>query len=222
MSQSFAQYFQNAYFDSGKIGYIRAHYDITSVCSGRIDASGRNIISRLRNHLVHLMNEQVVPPKAIIIILDDEMLKELNHFKPGISEALGRLFEWLLNQFHRLMTAHKEKLPTKSRKFKFPTFIWFNLPTHNGFKYDEYRIKYNAALEKAVILFQEMKLLKFLNWDAEDNDLISDSKFTSFGLTKYWMSVNDAFEIWDRDQMQIQRKNQLGCEPSTTQKKYKW
>ena len=35
MSKSFAQYFQNAFGDSGKMGYIRAHYDAIGYCQGQ-------------------------------------------------------------------------------------------------------------------------------------------------------------------------------------------
>ena len=113
MANTYAQYFQNAFGDHGKVGYLRAHYDITDYCNKRLDAVG-NILNRLRNSLVHAINKQVVLPRGIIMIIENDIMLELNHFEPGISDSLGRILEWLVNQFHRIITGHKEKLPSKA------------------------------------------------------------------------------------------------------------
>ena len=217
MSKSYAQYFQNAYFDGGKLSYLKAHYDITGICLSRLEAYGTSLLIKMRNHLVKLLNDQVLPPRAIIIILDDDMIREIKHNKPGISEALGRLFEWLINQYHRIITSHKERLPTKSRKFKYPHFLWIPATYHTKFEdSNEFRKKNNIALSNVTSLFREMTCLELKGWDPEDQELIVNNRFTSFGSTKFWLAVNDAFETWDRDQMKQVRL--LSCEQEQKKK----
>ena len=124
MADSYAQHFQNAFGSNGKLGYVKAHYDVSGICNKSISQGNGNIINRVRNAVVKLINDQWLLPKVILLILEGDILEEINHFKPGISGAIGRLLEWLANQLHRVITSHKERLPSKSRKYKYPTILW--------------------------------------------------------------------------------------------------
>ena len=125
MASSFAQHFQDAYHSSNnKVGYIRAHYDVSGFCNGTVIKGGNgNILNRLRNELVRAINEQPLLPRAIVVVLDDDVIDAFNHYIYGFSKSVGRIAERLGNQFHQIVSAHKEKLPSKSRKFKFPTIL---------------------------------------------------------------------------------------------------
>ena len=114
MSESYAQYFQNAFGDNGKINYMRAHYDVTGFCQAS-NGLNNNYISRIRNALAKGMNDQVILPRAVLLIFEEDLITSVNHKKPGISTLMGRLIEWLANQMHRMIVSHKEKLPSKSR-----------------------------------------------------------------------------------------------------------
>ena len=205
MSQSYAQYFQDAYSQDGtRTGYIRAHYDVTGFCNGRLSIKGMtgNILSRLKSCLIEGINDQELLPRAIIMIIDGDLLVEIKHNKPGVSEALGRTMEWIVNQFHRVITGYKEKLPSKARKFKYPTILWCLLPENVSFgKWNEYRRKCNKAMIGSVRLFREMDTLEIQGWDQGDKHLVINNCMTKNGLLSYWQGVNDAFESWDRDQM---------------------
>ena len=176
MVKSFSQYFQNAFSEDGKTGYIRAHYDVSGYCSGNT-AEGGNILNRLRNILVEAINKEITFPKAIMYVFEEDILDEMNHFKPGVSLLSGRCLEWLGNQIHRIVITHKERLPSKARKFKYPTIFWVSLPNHYDWpkSRDESRKKFNSCIRSTVSLFREMQELTFecSDWDDCDRSLLS-------------------------------------------------
>ena len=237
MTGTYAQYFQNAFGDNGKVGYIRAHYDATAFYKG--DGLNPNYIARIRNAIAYGMNDQVVLPKAIILIFENNLINEINHKKPGISTLMGRLIEWLANQIHRMIVSHKERLPSKARKFKYPTVLWVLLPDHydQGEQMQEYRNKFNTCVTDTVSLFREMETLK-LDIDDCDRSLMTKNKWNARGLTVYYYALNSAFEVWDKDQMKLmhikdgasmtssswgEQKNKVRFkESSFLRKKYSW
>ena len=223
VESTFAQYFQNVYGDNMKKSYLKAHYDVTGYCPGTEFLNG-NILSRLRNALTAAINKQQLFPKAILIVLESDLLDSLKHKKPGISDLMGRTIEWLFNQFHRMVITYKEKLPSKSRKFKYPTILWSSLPLHKDWErsgINEYRMKFNTCLKNTVSLFREMEFLP-IKWDDLDEDLLVDRRMSSKGLTTYWSALNDAFESWDKEQMKSS-KIQLGINknPVKNQNRYR-
>ena len=184
MSQSFTQYFQDSFCsEEGKTGYIRSHYDVTGFCNSRIKHMQGNVLNRLRTNLIIAINKQLILPKAIIVVMEKDVLIELDHFKSGISEGSGRIAEWLVNQFHRVVTGYKEKLPSKSRKFKFPTILWLltsttnvnstcsNTDDNDSYLQECYK-KWNDNIRKATALFREMEVLPLKNWDEDDQHYI--------------------------------------------------
>ena len=169
MGNSYTQYFRNAFGDSGQINYMRAHYDVSGCFHGK-DKLNTNLLSRIINALVKITNDQVTFPKAVVVITEQEFIDSLKHYKPGFSTLVGRVIEHLFNQVHRIIIAHKEKLPSKARKFKFPMVLWATMPEHYDWRHmNEYRKKFNDALRATASLFREMSILP-LNWDDYDCD----------------------------------------------------
>ena len=168
MSKSFGPYFQHNYDgDDRRTGYLRLHYDVAGYCNGSLtkDQIGRNVISRVRNNYVEAINAQVLLPKAVVIILEDDFMNAANHFTKGASHVLGPWIDWVANELSRLTAAYKEKLPTKSRKYRFPQFLWVPAVYHDHFgMYNIYREKFNACL-RDVTEFKGMHLMKLSTWD---------------------------------------------------------
>ena len=215
MAGSFGQYFQDAYLQSSnKTGYTRAHYDVAPLCNARIIGTSGNILSRLKNELSAGLNRYLLPPKAIIIVVDDDIMDELDHYKPGFSQAIGRILEKLASKIHKIVTGYKEKLPSKSRKFKYPTVLWTEIPLHEVYgHYNEYKEKYNKALADVSNLYREMEVLPIGNTRRQQElNYFSQGRLNSNGLTTYWQAIDKAFENWDREQM----KQRSSTMPSST------
>ena len=203
MATSFGQHFQNAFGDDNKTGYIRTHYDAMGYCStGQSKIPGNNIAS-IRNTLVEAINKETVLPKAIILVIENDLLDSFIHYNPGVSLLSGICIEWLANQMHRIIVTHKEQSPSKSCKFKYPTILWLELPSHFDWSNSkrEARGKFNNCIKSTVSLFREMEMLRLSTvWDDCDRGLITKGKMNARGLTIFWLAVDLAFQAWDKEQ----------------------
>ena len=140
----------------------------------------------------------------MLIILDDDLLDDIDHYKRGISEALGKELEWLVNEFHKMVTLHKERLPTRSRKFKYPTFIWVKIPNHEVYShYNDFKDKYNDTLDRVCKLYREMSPIELDNrtWRRRELSYFAEGRISNVGLISYYQAICNTFENWDRDQM---------------------
>ena len=160
------------------------------------------------------INKEILLPKAILMVLENDILNAVNHYNPGISLLCGKVMEWLTNQFHRIITAHKEKLPSKARKFKYPHILWIAAPNHIHLpNINEFRDKFNISMKNCCSMYREMSVIN-LSWDAKDTSLVGASgKYTSKGMATFWMKVNEAFQDWDKEQMRL---SHLGKTPSVS------
>ena len=208
MEASYTQYFQDAFNLDGKVNYIWAHYDATGH-HGKSCGLNPSVLGRIRNALAKTINEQVLLRKAILVMLDDDIMDALDHYTTGISYAIGKTLEWLVNQMHRIIISHKEKLPSKSRKFKYPTFLWVKIPNHHIYgHFNSYKKKFNEALDKVTSLYREMETISISEkiWYEDDLSYFVEGRISAVGLSTYWAGICDAFESWDKDHMKSDLK----------------
>ena len=206
VAKSYGPYFQQCYGkdENDRPGYIKTHYDTTGFCSGSLSVQmhHRNVIGRVHNNLIDAINSQVLLPKVIVVVIEDDLLNAVDHFKIGASDALGPCIEWMFKEFHRTIAAYKEKLPTKARKFKYPQILWVAPVFHDGFgNGNYYREKHARLIQKLAEDYREMHVLYLPMWNTQDMHLVAGKKMTANGLSKYWEAVNDSFQSWDKAQM---------------------
>ena len=208
MSKGYGPYFQEVYNldkdDNNRPGYIRSHYDTYTFVSGSLSKQTkyRNVIGRIRNNFIDAINKQGLLPKIIFIVLEDDLPNAVNHYKVGCSLALEPLVSWKMEELHEIVTKYKEKLLTKSRKFRYLQFMWISCVYHDQFTTGNYyREKFNRELMQVSSKYREMHTLHLASWHTQDKSLVSHGSLTSKGLAKYWIAVNDAFQAWDKQQM---------------------
>ena len=147
--------------------------------------------------------------------IDDDMMDNLDHYKYGITSTVGKLVEWLTNEFHHIISSHKEKMPTKSCRFKFPTVIWCKIPLHDVYgHYNDFKTIFNKALLSATALFREMTTLDLPTWDRNNLGYFSEGCSNGCGFSAYWKSIDSAFEQWDREQRCLKSDHKVS--PPTT------
>ena len=104
MSRTFAEHFQNAFdmnSSEGNSGYIRSHYDYFPFCNGNPGKlRNSNIIGRLCNEFVAGINDLIVLPKIVLVVLEADMISAADHFDDRISQVVGPMIEWVVNEFH--------------------------------------------------------------------------------------------------------------------------
>ena len=129
------------------------------------------------------------------------MIKAINFYKPGASSVFGACINWLVSEMHRIVTGYKEQLPSKSRKFRYPQFLWVPALYHDGFDNNLYREKFNKGLYSVMDLYREMNILKLHTWNPKDSATVTNGSLNGVGHNRYWTAVNDAFQAWDKEQM---------------------
>ena len=203
VAKTAGQHFQNCYQEDISEGYIRIHYDCTVICSGSLsrDLMEAGIIGWLHNTFVTTVEDQVLLPRAILVVIEDDMIRAADHYKKGTSSILAPWLSWIVNDLHRITTAYKEKMPTKSRKFKYPQFLWVPTVYHDGFTSDNhYREKFNSCLRESVQkIGGMMKILELHSWNRHDLSLCSHGILNAKGNKQFWIAVNDAFQAWDKE-----------------------
>ena len=185
--------------------YGKIHYNVTGFCKEKALSSGiQNILIKLKMALIRALNEQVLLPKAIVIVVDDDIMDSLHHYDAGFSYSIGILIEWLCNEFHDIIKDLKDQLPSKARKFKYPTILWATIPLHEVYgEYNNFKEKFNKCIKKTTSLFCEMGYLE-ITWNMKDLAFFDDGRISSVGLSTYWSLIDAAFERWDRSQMKNQ------------------
>ena len=67
------------------------------------------------------------------MVLEEDLIKSVNHFRKGASIVLEAAVEWLFTEVHRICTAHKQNMPSKARKFRYPQVLWIAATYHDQY-----------------------------------------------------------------------------------------
>ena len=205
------EYFQSPEADT--IFYMRQKYGI-KVFNSNSFANTDSVTARIHNNFIDGINKNLIFPKAIVIILDSDLIRSITFDDYGVSDIYSQALKNLMNGIHREILSTKENLPERSLKSEYPTVLWSLVPLHARFpgKWNNKRRKLNNCLENLVKQFPEMKTLKLKKfWEIDDPELFDtkNRKYTALGLQLYWKSIDSAFHHWDtfiagKTQRQIQ------------------
>ena len=74
---------------------------------------------------------------------------------------------------------------------------------HDAYQSKNYYIEtHNLILDEVVGKFKEMEILQLHTWDKSAmTQLLPNNEFSSTGLKRFWMAIDDAFKEWDKVQM---------------------
>ena len=184
--------------DSGN-SHISQNYDVKILCSDS-KASNQSVIASIHNNITTGIIDQPLLPKAIIFLIDADILKTVYHPKMGVSEIYNKMMKDLVAGLQNMLGKYKSCLPMKSKHENYPTLLWALAPLHKNLpdKWNQQRTKFNQSIEAAVKECNHMSTLNLLKiWDAEDDRLCEESRLTQQGLTAYWRSLDSAFRHWD-------------------------
>ena len=196
VNDSAGEFFQ---LDENNKPYLREEYGVKILCSNSLSLN-KSVTARLHNNVVNGIKEEPLLPKAIIFVIDADIIKTIDYPKLGISEVFGQVLKNLMVGLHRLISAHKDVLPARCKKDKYPMILWTLAPVRINFPnlWNQHRRKFNQCIEKLVPLCNNMAILKLLKiWNYDDIMLFSDHRFTARGLSAYWSSVDSTFRHWD-------------------------
>ena len=175
-------------------------FEIKTHTANQYNSHIHNLIGRLLNTFTQALNNETSMPKAVIFVMDNDLIKFINIASFGISVIYGRIIHYMCDEIMKLITLKKEKLPKRAMRDHFPHVIWIVPPFHSFFPDNPQRAKLGKALDNTVVLFKNMWSLKLKKiWDSQDSSLyIKDAgRFTATGLMTYWMAVDRTIKFWD-------------------------
>ena len=136
--------------------YLKQQFCVKTFASTSLDLN-RSTLGRIHNQLVKAINQEIILPKAIVIILDNDLILATKYTGFGTSDIYGRIIHWLSNQFAKLVAIQKDRLPKKALKPDYPTFIWMAPPTNVRFPDNESRIKMAKSIKNVIKIIKIIK-----------------------------------------------------------------
>ena len=137
--------------------YIPEYYEMHEFSSTCYSSSLRNILARFKGLLIHAITKEKVLPKAIVFILDEDIIMQSKipmHEAEAGEYAL--VVKYLLQEVHRILTSYLELLPNKSKWPFLPQVIWMSPPQHTYFANNKLRLHFTTALDQEVQAFPNM------------------------------------------------------------------
>ena len=207
--------------------YTFENFEVKEYLSSKYD-NNPNVLSRLVNNLITGVNEYGPVPKAIVIVVDGDITRQI-HTRDELTATIqiGRMTEWLIREFSRVVESYRDYLPKKCKNGNnYPHLIWMNPATHKylGNRKNFKRERQGHCINTVVKNYEDMASLQMIKiWDPEDgiSVLYDTTRFTAQGLTNYWLSVDSAIRYWNTALHQKMVK-QSTKHSTGAANKYKW
>ena len=177
--------------------YIKCNYNIKFQVDNNLSLN-RSVLGHICNTMINAVNNNLLLPKAIIVILDDDLIKPI---KSHLSYVFGAMVHWLIGEFDKIVKIHKDNLPLKSRKVSYPVFIWIAPPQNAFFKNNEIRQKIDKVLKRTTEMGKNHIMLRMKKlWNYHEHGYVDESgvRFTSKGYQAMWKSIDSVIQFWDR------------------------
>ena len=159
-----------------------------------------NILNKLYNNLVRAINEEIIFPKIILMVIDCDLHKRINGSTNDVHMVITETIEYLFQQIHKLIMDCKTNLPEKATRFKYPTVLWVLPPDHANFNDNTKRNMVATVLQNEALKINEMRYIRLNLWSFTSNELVTETqtgyRFTSRGLARYWSSIDNAAIKW--------------------------
>ena len=192
--------------------YLGKKYEIRVFHNDQTSSHIRSALGRITNTIPVALNKHDKLPKYIVIVLEADLMKCINHKDVGIARIYSDCLNYLADSFHNNIFDRKESLPKKSARYLYPHVFWVALPLHKSFNNNNYRNKFSAAMGEVITNFKEMKLLKMRkHWDYENQQLFDSERdtYTNYGIAAYWASIDEAVEFWENGRKRNSRINKV-------------
>ena len=200
LTRTFQPYFMH--WDEKVQGFVLENFQVMGYMNSKFTCNDRSVLSRVRNCLVYGLNNNYLLPKAIVLVIDNDIIKNVEFEGYGISVLLGKILQWLASEIVKLIAAYKDKMPEKAKKEFFPQILWIEPPLHKNFGKSENfrRKKFASCIQSVSKSFQMMTVLQLRKiWDYDDSNLfiMEPRRFTSEGYNLYFKAVDAVLKVWD-------------------------
>ena len=223
-AHSFEHYFQSRDHTEYS-GYTKENFNTIGFMSSKYVSCNQNLLSWLQNALAKAIQDEILLPKLVIVVIDDDMIKYFDFDGCGITKSMSQLVHTLMTDYDRYVSAQKDYLPKKAKRPGYPHFIWIEVPLHENFANNNDRIKFNKAVRDMSMLHDSTTSLKLKKvWDPSNKNLYMANarRFTNEGLSTYWHAIDSTIKFADTILLKKFDKATTRRQDSSTASRYKW
>ena len=179
--------------------YMKDHFVIEEFSSGRFEEG--NVLSRVLNNVIRVLNAQIIMPKLFVIVLDSDITKNFDtQGQANIHQIATICTQYLIKSLHKITADFKKALPSTAVKYKYPTFLWMVPPNHMNFNDNLKRRAFASSIERTVMMFNEMRFMKLKTWPFDDAFVVQETtmgyRYTGKGLQHYWLVKDYSTTGW--------------------------
>ena len=172
--------------------------------SSELASNNPDVISRVRNVLVKAYRKHAKVPKIIVIVIENDLIKNIDHEGYGVGFFYEDQINWLFDEFNDVTEEFKKLLPARATKNRqnWPHFLWMSPTLHDNYMEieNEKRKKFTKCLEKQARNHKNISTLRIKDaWLKNDNSLFTqrDKRFTPSGWNVLWLAVDSAIQHFD-------------------------
>ena len=174
---------------------MKTNYNIKPMFDSSL-SSNQNWLSRILNSFIRGDNTEILLPKIVVVILEDDLTENINRH---ISYIYGVMVHWLSSELNKCVSNHKDHVPPRAKRADYPTFIWL-APTQNiNYNNNEKRAKMEKTLKTMLDVPKSHIMMRLIKvWEFSDQNAFRNGHMTELGFNKFWKSVDSAIQFWDR------------------------
>ena len=150
------------YTTEGNKFFMKENFALKVYATDRYSSNNPSLLSRLRNQLINAINENVLLPKIILVVLDRDVINIVKTDDFGLSLIFGTVLDWLARKYTRQVESQKSRLLSRSVKQDYPKFIWMAAPLNINFNDNKQRDKFNKALINVVNFHPDMTVMRLV------------------------------------------------------------
>ena len=185
-----------------KYNYTFSNFEVEYYATDELKSNNPNVLSRLRNAIFHAFNKFNRLPRLIVLIIEDDIIRNIKLQEFGVSDAYRISIKWLLREYRRAILTMREKLPKKALNNLWPHVLIMAPSVHKNYLNDKLRRKFTHILENEVLETQNNDNMTVLrlpkqNWDPEDGNLYLQKyhRYTSDGISTFWSAVDKSIRF---------------------------
>ena len=98
--------------------FMLQHYEVKVFSGYKNKDKNPSYLARMSNQLTHAITERKLLPKAIVVVMEDDLIVNLNSFTndAGISDLFKGTTTWLVSAFAETISEYHKLLPPKAKK----------------------------------------------------------------------------------------------------------
>ena len=190
--------------------YGTSKYEILIGAADMYNSHTPFITSRIINSVTKQLNECANMPKFIILIIEDDIIKDVGLDEPAVAaEFFEEYLEYIIKEITKLLKRFEFLLPEYSRQLNWPKLVFIAPTLHRNYEQNNLKLrqKFGVTLDECTAGKNNCWALRLLQiWDKNNLNLVrSDSnQITGEGISYFWRAVDRTLKFCDRKLARIE------------------